>query len=100
MEPESVDIKESLYQRWIAYVAVEGESDQNSGALRIPQMGEEPLPHGALQGHFPAQITVANPHPDPLDVHVPQQCNIFPHFKLIHHADVCSPSSVPTLKFL
>ncbi|KAL0024653.1 hypothetical protein WJX77_006333 [Trebouxia sp. C0004] len=28
---------------------VEGESDQMSGALRIPQIGEVPLPHGALQ---------------------------------------------------
>ncbi len=31
-------------------VAVEGESDEKSGALKIPQIGEEPLPHGALQG--------------------------------------------------
>ena len=31
--------------------AVEAESDENSGALRIPQTGgEEPLAHGALQG--------------------------------------------------
>ena len=32
------------------HVAVEGESDEKSGALRIPQLGGNPLPHGALQG--------------------------------------------------
>ena len=84
----------------IVFVAVEGESDQNSGALRIPQIGEEPLPHGALQGQSPAQISMANPNPSPLDVHVPQQCNVLLHFRLIHPADVCSPSSVPTMTFL
>lgn len=31
-------------------IAVEGESFDKSDALRIPQTGEEPLAHGALQG--------------------------------------------------
>ena len=33
-----------------ACIAVHGESFDKSDALRIPQTGEEPLAHGALQG--------------------------------------------------
>lgn len=34
----------------LACIAVEGESFDKSDALCIPQTGEEPLAHGALQG--------------------------------------------------
>lgn len=73
------------------YVAVEGESDEKSGALRIPQIGGEPLPHAALHGQSPAQLSMAKPISNPLDVRVPQQCNVFLHFASTSHADVCSP---------
>ena len=84
------------------YVAVEGESDQKSGALRIPQIGEEPLPHGALQGQ--SAIQYFNGKSNWVASWCPRTTingrNMFLPFTLIHHAAVCSPSSVPTMKFL
>ncbi len=44
----------------LACDAVQGESDENSGALRIPQINEEPLAHGALQGEIDTSLHPAN----------------------------------------